>query len=92
MQPTFSVLFYPKGSNIDKNGMIPIYSRITIDGKRSEFSIGRKVLLSKWNSDAGKIRGTTSNVRELNRYMGSIRHKVTKLSETLVNTSFTRGF
>ncbi len=83
MQPTFSVLFYPKGSNIDKDGMIPIYSRITVDGKRSEFSIGRKVLLTKWNSDAGKIRGTTSNVRELNRYMGSIRHKIHQIQERL---------
>jgi hypothetical protein len=83
MQCTFSVLFYPKGSNVDKNGMIPIYSRITVDGKRSEFSIRRKVLPNKWNSLAGKMRGTTADVRELNRYMNSIKVKIDKIQETL---------
>ena len=65
MQPSFSVLFYPKGSNIDKKGMIPIYLRITVNVKRSEFSIKRKIFLTKWNSEAGIIRGTTTDVREL---------------------------
>ncbi|WAC02698.1 site-specific integrase [Lacinutrix neustonica] len=83
MQTTFSVLFYPKGSNIDKKGMTPIYLRITVNGKRSEFSIKRKVLLTKWNSEAGKVRGTTADVRELNRYMDAIKVKVHKIQETL---------
>ncbi len=83
MQPSFSVLFYPKGSNIDKKGMIPIYLRITVNGKRSEFSIRRKVILTKWNSEGGKIRGTTADVRQLNRYMDSIKSKVYKIQEKL---------
>ncbi len=83
MQTTFSILFYPRGNDIDNNGNAPIYARITVNGKRSEFSIRRKVLLTKWNSDAGKIRGTTSDVRELNKYMASIRTKVNKIQEQL---------
>ncbi|SRX56074.1 site-specific integrase [Aequorivita sp. CIP111184] len=83
MQPTFSILFYPRGNDIDRNGNTPIYARITVNGKRSEFSIKRKVLLTKWNSDAGKIRGTTSDVRELNKYMTSIRSKINKIQEQL---------
>ena len=43
MQTTFSILFYPRGNDIDKNGNAPIYSRITVNGKRSEFSVRRKV-------------------------------------------------
>ena len=84
MQTTFSVLFYPRGNDIDKNGNAPIYLRITVNGKRSEFSIKRKVLLNKWNSEAGKVRGTTADVRELNRYMDSIKVKVHKIQETLL--------
>ncbi|WP_282055708.1 site-specific integrase [Maribacter luteus] len=83
MQTTFSVLFYPRGNDVDKNGNSTIYLRITVNGKRSEFSIRRKVLLTKWNSEAGKVRGTTANVRELNRYMDSIKVKVHKIHETL---------
>ncbi len=83
MQTTFSVLFYPRGNDIDKNGNAPIYLRITVNGKRSECSIKRKVLLTRWNSEGGRVRGTTANVRELNRYMGSIKAKIYKIHETL---------
>ncbi len=83
MQTTFSVLFYPRGNDIDKNGNAPIYLRITVNGKRSEFSIRHKVLLTKWNSEGGKVRGTTASVRELNRYMDSIKVKIHKIHETL---------
>lgn len=86
MQTTFSVLFYPRGNDIDKNGNAPIYLRITVNGKRSEFSIRRKVLLTKWNSEGGKVRGTTAGVRELNRYMDSIKVKIHKIHETLYDT------
>ncbi len=55
MQNTFSVLFYPRGNDVDKNGKTSVYQRITVNGKRSEVSIKRKVLLTKWNSDAGKL-------------------------------------
>ncbi len=83
MQNTFSVLFYPRGNDIDKNGNASIYLRITVNGKRSEVSIKRKVPLEKWNSEAGKLRGTTNDVRELNRYMDSIKVRVHKIQETL---------
>ena len=85
MQSTFSILFYPKGSAVDKNGYAPLYARITVDTKRSEFSIKRKVLLTKWNPGAGKIRGTLTEVRELNRYMTSIRARINKIQEQLSN-------
>ncbi|WP_156949976.1 Arm DNA-binding domain-containing protein [Maribacter antarcticus] len=32
MQNRFSVLFYPRGNDIDKSGHAPIYLRITVDG------------------------------------------------------------
>lgn len=83
MQIRFSVLFYPRGNDMDRNGNAPIYLRITVNGRRSEFSIRRKVLMTKWNSEAGKVRGTTIDVRELNRYMDTIKVKIYKIQETL---------
>lgn len=83
MQTTFSILFYPRGNDIDKNGYAPIYGRITVNGKRSEFSVKRKVLLSKWNSEAGKIKGTTQEVRLLNKHLLSIEMKINKIYDEL---------
>lgn len=84
MQTTFSVLFYPRGNDLDKNGNAPIYLRITVGGKRSEFSIKRKVLFSRWNSEAGKVRGTATDARELNRFMDAIRGKIYRIHDELV--------
>lgn len=84
MQTTFSTLFYPRGNDIDNNGNVPIYLRITVNGRRSEISIKRKVLLSKWNSEAGKVKGNTQEVRELNRYMDSVKAKIYKIQERLL--------
>src|SRR5690606_3442342 len=64
-------------------GNAPIYARITVNGKRSEFSIKRKVLLEKWSSVAGKIKGTSSEARELNRYMNAIQNKIYRIQEDL---------
>ena len=83
MQNTFSFLFYPRGNDIDKKGKVPIYGRITVNGKRSEFSIKRKVILTKWDSDAGKIKGKTPDVLELNNYMISIQNKINKIHTQL---------
>ncbi|CAM4154120.1 site-specific integrase [Gillisia limnaea] len=84
MQTTFSTLFYPRGNDINNIGNAPIYLRITVNGKRSEISIKRKVLLSKWNSEAGKVKGNAQEVRELNRYMDSIKAKIYKIQERLL--------
>ena len=75
--------FYPRGNDVDKNGNASLYARITVNSKRSEFSIKRKVLLSRWNAVAGKMRGTTSEVRELNRYIDSVRSRIYKIQEQL---------
>ena len=83
MQNTFSIIFYPRGNDTDKNGKAPIYARITVNGKRSEFSIKRKVLLEKWNSDTGEITGKTPDILELNQYMISIQNKINKIQAQL---------
>lgn len=68
----FSVLFYPKRRDIDKQGKIPLYVRISVSGKRSESYIQRRIEPENWNSKAGKAFGATTNMRELNRYMDGI--------------------
>ena len=85
MKSSYSILFYPRGNDINKNGYVPLYVRITVNGKRSEFSIKRKVLLTKWSSEAGKMLGNSTEAHELNRYMNSIQTKIHKIQETLLS-------
>ena len=58
MQRTFSLLFYIKRSKADSNGMANVYLRITVNGKRAELSIRRKVELKNGIIDLQEQSGT----------------------------------
>lgn len=85
MYNTFSILFYLKRSKASSDGKVPIYLRITVNGKRSELSINRKVEVSRWNKSSGKVKGTSTISRELNQYMSNIRHRIYTIHDSLVN-------
>lgn len=54
---SFSVLFFPRTSNLDKLGRATIFFRITVDGKRSEVSVKRKTYLEDWCPISNKVKG-----------------------------------
>ncbi|MFV8282556.1 site-specific integrase [Christiangramia marina] len=83
MFETYSTLFYPKNSNKDKSGKVPIYLRITVNGKRSEISIRRKIRPENWNTDTGSLRGKSVESGNFNRYLNDIRSRVDKIFEQL---------
>lgn len=66
---TFRVLFYTKASKRLKDGSLPIYARITIDGKRSEFGLQKSVEEGCWDSNKARVRGNTKQTKELNHYL-----------------------
>ena len=84
MQSTFSLLFYIKRSKADSNGMANVYLRITVNGKRAELSIRRKVGLRKWNSKSGRANGYSQESHDLNRFMDVISNKIFKIHQRLV--------
>jgi site-specific recombinase XerD len=85
MFKTFSILFYLQRNKVTKDGKAPIYLRITVNGKRSQISIKRKISITKWNNEAGKVIGTTLEVKELNRYLNSLEHRVFKIQQKLLD-------
>ncbi|CAH8288745.1 site-specific recombinase XerD [Mariniflexile fucanivorans] len=81
MNDRFSLLFFPKGNSISKDGKVSIYLRITVNGKRSELSIQRKIDPSKWNSIAGRMIGNNEEAYGINRYINAISAKIYKIQE-----------
>ena len=67
MNNRFSILFYPKRKGKSKNGKTSIYLRVTVNGKRCEISINRKVDPAKWNSISGKLNGNSEEAYQLNK-------------------------
>ncbi len=81
---SFSVLSYIRTSKLDKLGKAPIYFRITIDAKRAEFSIKRKINPEKWCSVKGRAKGASSRTRVLNHYIDELETKAYDIHSKLV--------
>ena len=73
---TLGLLFYPRKDKLNKDGEAPIYLRITVDGKRSEVSTQRYVDPEKWNSEAGRVKGTKEEVRQVNNHLETIKRTI----------------
>ena len=84
MSNYFTQLFYLKGKHFNKYVKVPIYLRLTVNGKRSELSISRKVDPEKWNAKAGRMRGSGMEAVQLNQYLDMVRAKVNKIQFQLV--------
>jgi len=84
MKNTYTLLFYVKRTKINSNGKVSIYLRITVNGKRAELSINRKVDIDKWNSAANKVKGYSKEAQEINSYIDSIKLKINKIHQTLL--------
>jgi len=85
MQNLFTFIFYIKRSKANKEGKTNIYLRITVNGKRAELSISRKVDVDKWSSASGKMKGSSSESQQLNKYIDSISNKIYKIHQQLVS-------
>lgn len=75
MSGTMNILFYPKRTGSDIDGIVTLYARITVNGRRSEFSLRRTVDKEKWSSVGGKLRGTTREVSNLNRFLDCVKNR-----------------
>ena len=84
MSKTFGLLFYLKKSKASASGKLPIYLRITIDGKRTEISTKRTIEIKKWSVEANKAIGRTEDIRELNAYLDSLVSKVYQCQRDLI--------
>tara|TARA_R110002012_G_C11667602_1_gene612740 strand:- start:4909 stop:6180 length:1272 start_codon:yes stop_codon:yes gene_type:complete len=89
MFSTINVIFYPKKRKSSSNKLVPIYARITLDGKRAEFSTGKQVNPSKWDANTGRLRGKTPEILVLNRFFDTLKNKcVTIYDEEVRNEEY----
>jgi site-specific recombinase XerD len=80
-----SILFYLKSAKALKKGLYPIYQRITINGIRIELSTSKFVDKSKWNKEAGRIKGNSEEARLINSYLDILKNKAYETEKWMVN-------
>jgi hypothetical protein len=76
---TFSILIWANKAKADHTGLLPLYARVTVDGKRAEVSLKRKVYPTKWNAGTGQLKGSTEEARLVNNYLSQVKAELFKL-------------
>lgn len=84
MKNKISVLLYAKKSKAKSNHQVPVYLRITVDGKRSEFSTGKNVDVTKWNPEASRLKGNSEEARTINKYFDVLSSRILEVERNLI--------
>jgi hypothetical protein len=66
MRSTFKILFYLKRDKQKTNGMIPLFCRITVDGKEARFGMKCDVNPKYWDIKTGRATGRTADAVKTN--------------------------
>lgn len=80
---TLGILFFLRKERA-KKGKLPIYLRITVDGKRAEYAIKRYIEKTRWNQAAGYGKGNKEEIRKLNQHLDNVRQQVYNAQDRLI--------
>ena len=85
MKAKITVHIYAKTSKANKNGQLPIYFRLTVNGERFEFSTKKFIEKSKWSTEQSKMKGNSEEARTINNYLDLIKSKVFDIQMVLLH-------
>ncbi|WP_282081278.1 site-specific integrase [Aquimarina algiphila] len=71
-QNTFSTLFLVQKSKAINNEAL-LYARVTVNGKRADISLKKKISLSIWDNKKKKASGNSNEARQINEYIKQAR-------------------
>ena len=74
---TFKVLFYINGSK-EKNGIVPIMGRVTINGSVAQFSCKQTIPKTLWDVKGNRVKGKSAEAREINLALDNIKAQIIK--------------
>lgn len=80
----FSILFWLNKDRIQSNGEMPIYMRITVDGKRVEISSQKTVFPEFWDQKAQQVKGKDNSIRMMNSYLDMTKGKIQTIYNQLI--------
>ena len=66
MRSTFKILFYLKRDKVKKDGSVPLFCRITVDGKEVRFGMKCDINPKYWDVKTSKAIGRTADAAKIN--------------------------
>ena len=83
---TFSILFWLNKAKMNKQGLIPIWIRITVDGKRAECSTQKQIHPRFWDAENNKVIDRFSEAKAINDYLTLVKADLLRHYNILVST------
>lgn len=80
---TFSILFWADQKNA-KNNEALVYARITVNQKRANISLKRRVPIKIWDSKKNRSKGNSAEARQLNQYIDQTYTKIFQIYQDLM--------
>lgn len=77
MRSTFKIAFYVNKSK-EKNGLVPVLGRITINGSIAQFSCKQSIAHELWDAKSNRATGRSDQALKVNRTLDNIRAQITK--------------
>ncbi|SHG81411.1 Site-specific recombinase XerD [Flavobacterium micromati] len=85
MKTKITLHYYAKSTKANTSGQLPIYIRLTVDGKRMEFSSKKFIDATKWSAELSKMKGTSEEARSLNEYLNLMKSKIYDIQMELIH-------
>ncbi len=82
-KPTFHIRFWLNSAKI-KDNFVPIYARVTINGRRSEISLRRYCALESWDDRSHRMKGRNPEATILNNFLDAKYSKLLQCYEDLL--------
>ncbi|MFP5079204.1 site-specific integrase [Pedobacter sp. JCM 36344] len=83
MNVKFNLLFFLKKRANYQSGSVPVYPRVTVNGKRSEIGISREIEPINWDHRKERARGTKEEAREINAHIENVSTKIRSIQSKL---------
>lgn len=87
MKEKITLHFYAKSTKANSKGLLPIYVRLTIDGKRFEYSTKKFIEASKWSPELSKMKGSSEEARSINSLLDFTRNRINEIHFELLKES-----
>ena len=77
MRSTFKTVFYVNGSK-ERNGIVPIMGRVTINGTVAQFSCKQSIPKTLWDAKGNRAKGKSAEARNINLALDNIKAQIIK--------------
>jgi len=85
LKQTFAILIWAYGGK-QKENEATLYARVTVNGKRAEISLGKKIKTDLWDEEACTMKGKSAEAVDINEYLdlvkGELRQRYYELRAT----------